>query len=257
MRTKTTKLNLICFLNAFVIIFWSCSGGSKKERIDDNVNTSNTDQKNQLLITSQNGTPSNIPINADLPFGPSLLETYKFPTEWSRLESDPKGQINNKKLSEIQELFNGINLAKSINSPKIKELEFINLSDFKDSLLFSIDSIKYRLPNLGPYECFYSFMDVSRPHEEDKDYEERSDQLIETGNLILYDPKTQKAKVINIYNSIAGIFWGSGRYFYLGKNEEIKLFYHKSDEDVSKLLQRFTIKVQNNGKIKIKKNHNS
>ncbi|MGV3539731.1 MAG: hypothetical protein ACO1OQ_07970, partial [Rufibacter sp.] len=108
------------------------------------------------------------------------------------------------------------------------------------------------LPNFGPYECYYSWVDVKRPHEEEKDYEERSDELIETGNLIFYEPKTKKAKVVNVYRSVAGIFWGSGRYFYVDENKKINLYEHDGNEEKSKLIHKYTIIVQENGTVKIK-----
>src|SRR5690606_35765253 len=76
---------------------------------------------------------------------------------------------------------------------------------FNDSIILTLDSCKYRLPNIGPYETYYIYTYPSFPaeHYQNKSLEERDPVLWAVGNLLLLDPKTKEAKILNIYASVS------------------------------------------------------
>jgi hypothetical protein len=181
-----------------------------------------------------------IQINSNFPFGCADLAKFNYPKCW---EGDlknyghlkkPKGQ----ELEDIVKCFNAINSAKTIKSLKPKKIELFEIGDFfknannLDTLMqISIDSCKYRLPNIGIYECYYSYQRY--------------------GNLILLNPKTNEGKLLNIYaDDIGGDSHTKLRFFYIDKNE-IHIFEGTCYDDGCSLDEKFKIIVNSDGKINV------
>lgn len=225
---KKLLLLLICGL-----AICSCSNPTA-----DNSNSIDTTSTKDNLI-SQTDTPK-IQINSSFPFGCADLTKYKYPKQWEGdLENygqlkQPKG----KEFDDIGQCFAAINLVKTIKSQKLQSLEVLKIGDnYKgayniDTLLQkSIDSCKYRLPNIGIYECYYSY--------------ERY------GNLLLLDPKTKKGKLLNIYaDDIGGDSHTILRYFYIDKNL-ITIYEGSCYDDGCSLDEKFKITISHNGELKI------
>lgn len=181
-----------------------------------------------------------IEINANFPFGCVELIKFKYPKHWEG-DLENYGHHKKNKLHEfenIEQCFKAINLAKTIQSPKPQNIELIDIGhNFKNAfnldtiLQRSIDSCKYRLPNIGIYECYYSYAHY--------------------GNLLLLDPKTNIGKLLNIYaNDLGGETLTVMRYFYLDKNE-IRIYEANYYDDGCTLNEIFKIIVNSTGEIKI------
>lgn len=83
--------------------------------------------------------------------------------------------------------FQKLHLNKILGSPHVKALELIKIREnfknsVKDTLLQkSVDSCRYRLPNIGIYHCYYSYVEDQTGYGK-------------YGNLLLLDPVTKKRK---------------------------------------------------------------
>ena len=204
----------------------------------DNSNSVDTSAIKFNLIAQPD--TSKIKINANFPFGCAYLTKIKYPKHWEG-ELENYGQLkkpSGKEFDDIGQCFAAINLAKTIKSPKFQSLEVLKIGDnYKgayniDTLLQkSIDSCKYRLPNIGMYECYYSF--------------ERY------GNLLLLDPKTKKGKLLNIYaDDIGSDSHTILRYFFIDKNA-INIYEGSCYDDGCNLDEKFKIIINQDGEINI------
>ncbi|TZF83776.1 hypothetical protein FW774_09920 [Pedobacter sp. BS3] len=189
------------------------------------------------------------PLTGDLPFGSDILANTKFPSKWDTSEeaTDKDKQIDDLWL-QAYHYYNVIDEKKVISKPNIKNVEYIRLNypyNFIDSITNSIDSVRYQLPDFGPYKCYYAQLTYLKAIE--KPY------CREAGNLILYNPETGHAKVINVFFSTEGEIEAEYRLFYIGKNRVIQIFYSKGGELESYFKREFLIRVDDDGKVVIKK----
>ncbi len=225
------KNRFIIFISCITI--WSCSNQTAENT--DSLETSST--KDSLIPQSDT---SKIQINTNFPFGCADLTKFKFPKNWEG-DLENYGQLKKPKGKEFDTIglcFAAINFVRTIKSPKFQSLEVVKIGDnYKgafniDTLLQkSIDSCKYRLPNIGIYECYYSF--------------ERY------GNLLLLDPKTKNGKLLNIYaDDIGGDSHTRLRYFFIDKN--VLYIYEGSCYDDGCILdENFKIIINQDGEIHI------
>ena len=222
---------LLIFISCSTI--WSCSNKTL-----DNSNSIDTSATKDNLIAQHD--TSKIKINANFLFGCADLTIYKYPKHWEG-DLENYGQLkkpSGKEFDDIGQCFAAINLAKTIKLPKFQSLEVLKIGDnYKgayniDTLLQkSIDSCKYRLPNIGIYECYYSY--------------ERY------GNLLLLDPKTKNGKLLNIYaDDIGGDSHTILRYFFIDKNV-INIYEGSCYDDGCNLDEKFKIIINQDGEINI------
>lgn len=225
----------------FSLTIWSCSN-----KTVDNSNSVDTSATKDSLIAQTD--INKIQINANFPFGCTDLTKLKYPKYW---EGDlvnygqlkkPKG----KEFDDIGQCFDAINLAKTITPPMLKALKLLKIGDnFKDAyyldtiLQKSIDSCRYRLPNIGIYECYYSYQQNRKPN---------SFGLY--GNLLLLDPKTKNGKLLNIYSQLSGDSHIKLRYFFIDKNI-INIYEGSCYDDGISLNETFKIIVNPEGEISI------
>ncbi len=196
----------------FILFSFICSCYNKSA---DSLNTIDSSSTNNNIL-SQSDT---IKINTDYPFGCDQMTTKDF--------------------DDISKCFAIINSSKTIESPKFKSLEVLKIGDNYvgdvniDTLLQkSFNNCKYRLPNIGIYECYYSY--------------ERY------GNLLLLNPKSGKAKLINIYaDDIGGESYTMLRYFYIHKNI-IYIYEGYCYDDGCSLNEKSKIIINQNGEVNIK-----
>jgi hypothetical protein len=224
--------------NFFLLIIvcttsWSCSNQTSEHSIAPDPSNEN----DHFMAQTDS---AQIQVNTNYPFGCADLAKMNHPTYW---EGDlahyghlkqPHGQ----EFEKIRQCFNAIHSAQTIKSPRIRKLELIEIGDFfknannlDTAMQLSIDSIRYRLPNMGIYECYYSYQRY--------------------GNLIFLDPETNEAKLINIYADDLG---GDGqtklRYFYLEKSE-ILIFQGACYDDGCSLAKEFKVIINADGSIAV------
>ena len=204
----------------------------------DNSNSVDTSATKDHLIAQHD--TSKIKINANFPFGCADLTKFKYPKHW---EGDLGNyghlkKTNKQEFEDIRKCFNAINSTKTIKYPSLQKLELMEIGDiFKnannlDTLMqISIDSCMYRLPNIGIYECYYSYQRY--------------------GNLILLNPKTNEGKLLNIYaDDLGGDSSTMLRYFYIDKNE-IHIFEGACYDDGCFLDEKYKININSDGRINI------
>jgi hypothetical protein len=212
--------------------------GSCTHQSSQHSNTTDTFE-NFSSLNLQSDTAS-IPLNINFPFGCTELTKLKYPEHW---EGDlnhyghlkkPGGQ----EFEDIKNCFMAINAAKTISAPSTKKLTllklgelFENANNLDTAMQLSIDSCRYRLPNLGNYECYYCYQRY--------------------GNLLLLEPKTMEGKVLNIYaDDLGGDSHTNLRYFYIDKNG-IRIFEAAWYDDGCFLDEKFKISIDSDGSIKI------
>ncbi|MEX1189699.1 MAG: hypothetical protein WED33_10610 [Bacteroidia bacterium] len=212
---------------------WSCSNQTPNNPIS--ADTSAT--KDNLIGQTDTAKAQ---INANFPFGCADLKKFKYPKHWEGdLENyghlkKPKGQ----EFESIGKCFNAINSGKTIKSPRPQKVELLEIGDiFKnannlDALMrISFDSCRYRLPNIGIYECYYSYQGY--------------------GNLILLNLKTNEGKLLNIYgDDLLGDPHTKMRYFYIDKNE-ISIYEASYYDDGCSLDEKYKISINSDGVINI------
>lgn len=222
---------LLLFLSCLTI--WSCTNRTAAQ--SDSADTRAT--KNNLIAPPDT---SKIRINANFPFGCADLTQFKYPKHWEG-DLENYGQLKKtagKEFDSIGQCFAAINSVKTIKSPKFRSLEVLKIgNNYKgayniDTLLQkSTDSCKYRLPDIGIYECYYSY--------------ERY------GNLLLLDPKTKNGKLLNIYaDDIAGDAHTIIRYFFIDKNV-INIYEGSCYDDGCSLDAKFKIMIHQSGEVNI------
>lgn len=215
---------------------------TNNNKIKDNSNLTNT------LTIIQNVKSLNsieTPINTNFPFGSSALLKYKYPMYWKGNEEGllmPKG----KQYEVIDNYYREINNVQTLGLMNVNTLEVINInSDFINDFYFDssalklTDSCKYHLPNIGIYECYYFFQNVSRKSN-DGSY----------GNLLLFDPLTKNGKILNIYFNYSGDQNVNYRYFFLDKNQ-LSIYDGSCYDNGCDLCKSYSIIINPDGKVNV------
>jgi hypothetical protein len=193
-----------------------------------------------LQFDGQQPDTGKISINAEFPFGYTPLTQFVYPKHWEGdLENYghlkmPKGQ----EFEQIDQWYYKLHQTKTIAAPQPQSIEVLEIGDnFKiannvnPSAQKSIDSCRYRLPNMGIYECYYSYSRY--------------------GNLLLFDPKTNSGKLLNLYaNDLGGDSETILRFFYIDKNT-ITIYEAYYCDDGCTLFESFKISVELEGAIEI------
>lgn len=188
-----------------------------------------------------------IQITADLPFGYKELINFSYPKRWEG-DSENYGHLkqpDGKEFENIGEYFNEIHSRKTQkNKPEILELTHLKLgTDFPDIIYVDTltqqktDSLKYRLPDIGKYQCYYFFESSKKIY---GDY----------GVLLLLDPNTKTGKTINIYYMVGGEQSVSYRYFYID-GTIIKIYEGAYYDDGCSLNACFQVTIEASGQVKI------
>lgn len=235
-----------------MIVFCSCNEKKAKEYNKNqfkNKKGRSKDSLNSNLKINMNS----YPLNGKFPFGSVYLEDIN-----TFLDSDSLYLESNYK--KIYNYYESLNKLKTISKLEISDTAFIHLqygqpfnrSSFTDSITTSLDSVRYKLEDIGPYECYYTQIDDRFVKYPPGFYDEER-LCRSSGNLILYNPLSRLAKVITVYNRITQPYETEYRFFFINKNKEIKLFVAQSEEgELSSFYQNYSIKVLNNGEINIR-----
>ncbi len=185
-----------------------------------------------------------------LPFGSRILKIYKF-KEYSKVpEIDPSIESteltpDQKKYEELFKEFQSLHNHFPIVMPKIEKFTRINIGDSNsctDSTKYQSE-IKYHLPNFGPYQAYYQY------HRFENDYV----NCTEYGDLVLYNPQSKEAKMLNIYKIYGGEFQEECWFFYIDAAKVINIYIYYVDENDLTMKKAFDIRISDNGEIKIDK----
>ncbi|WP_183575624.1 hypothetical protein HDF18_17125 [Mucilaginibacter sp. X5P1] len=248
-------------LFAFLLIVWlvSCKPRTDKNAVGSGSNepTQKTGIKNTSQSVQQSDTANRIAPITSLPFGPAAIVQYKFPDDgWADPMGGPVPKIDKKHQEEFKKIrFGPFNYSKSVRAPLIKHVIFVNV--WTDSLITTHDEhydtdFKYRLPNFGPYECYYQYHTDSLASLVKAKYNTQYDGF---GNLVLIDTLTGDAKILNIYSSFEYGEEGGGhyyRYFFIDKEKNIDIFTAGGEEGSGSLKKVQVINVQSDGTISFK-----
>ncbi len=229
------------FLVISCLFVYSCSNKS-----DDTTTT----EKNANEQTQ----PTEIPINANYPFGCTDLHEFKFELKlFARATNSYRDvmQEREERVSKRKELEAFIQCFDSIHQvetqkvkPEVRRLAHLTLSkqftymlDFDSTARNRVDNLKYRLPDIGKYECYYFF--------------EQSNKLPGYyGNLLLLDPKTKVGTPINIYYAVGANKSMAIRYFNID-GETIQIFEGSYTVADCFLRESFKIHIKPNGEIMV------
>lgn len=232
---KKNLLILIC-----CSIIWSCSN-----RTVDTSNSIDTPATQNNLVAETY--TSKIQINTSFPFGCADLTKYKYPMHWDG-DLENYGQLKQPKGKEFENIgqcFRGINgIMTNKLKPEILELKHIKIGkDFLNTVYYDtitqhkIDSLKYRLPDIGNYQCYYF-------------YEQSKKTFGQYGNLLLLDPKSKTGKTLNVYYEVGGDQHVNFRYFYIDK-ATIRIYEGSCYDDGCGLAESFKVNIKSDGQITI------
>lgn len=229
----------ILLLFIFSAIIGACSNQTTNDP-DSTVSSSSKDS-----LTSRNKKDS-IQINTNLPFGCSELIKHKYPKKW-KADLSNYGQLlqpEGKEFENIGQCFEKINgIISTSDRPEILKVEPLKISknlsnvNFDSVLQGDIDSLKYRLPNIGKYQCYYF-------------YAQSQKNFGLYGNLVLLNPESREAKLLNVYYQVGGEQHVSFRYFYM-EGREVRIYQGSCYDDGCDLSESFIVKIKLDGQIMI------
>lgn len=234
----TNIKNILPLLIACLIIT-ACSNNTS-----DNSTFSDTTSLTKNTII-QNDTDK-IKVNTKFPFGCAKLAMYTYPYYWEE-DHEQYGKLKSPKGKEFAEnstLLSTIHNARTISSPSIKSVEFLDLNKKykKDSYYFDtiavkqLDSCVYRLPDIRKYRCYYY-----RQHTSKQSYGTY-------GSLLLIDPATQIGKLITLYFEYGGDQNVTLRYYFIDK-DTIHIYDGACYDDGTTLTEAFKIIVTEKNEI--------
>ena len=231
------KLNILYLIS--VLILLSCNSkvsDTTSLKSESPKSTENT--PTQFIIDT-------LKINTEFPFGYPDLTKFEYPKFWKG-DLENYGQLikpDGEEFERIGKYFRKLHANPTIGkSPKVIKIEQITLrydNNYLDTLASkAVDNVKFRLPNVGKFKCFYSF-------------QQSEGRFGEYGNLLFIDSITQVGKTVNVYNQVSGDQSVEFRYFtFDGKT--IKLYNGICYDDGCELTESNDVLIQNDGQIIVK-----
>lgn len=188
-----------------------------------------------------------IKINTTLPFGCPKLLSNKYPKHWDA-DAENYGRLaqpQGKEFEGISACFEKLNKVDDCNfKPEILNYNHLKIgADNTNTIYFdtilqqNINALKYRLPNIGNYACFYY-------------YEESQNDKGNYGNLLLVDAETLTGTTVNIYYTVSGDQYVKFRYFYV-EGHTIKIYEGACYDNGCDLAEAFIINITTDGQIVI------
>lgn len=271
----------IQFLLFYTCIFCSCSQNSDSEGFEINTQDSVYNKPIDVIDTQNNNFPVEKTFLLDTVSGKKFNEMdSKFSSEIARITKLPFGP----KLKNVNELYihsfdfydkliggknegKGVKYTTTYQLPNIKNVKYIVVDSSDeyyncyhnipiDSLLL-INKYKCRLPDIGILEMYYMSNDKSISQDFTRAFERYCSTLIydNYGHLILFNKKTQEAKVITIFYSYYLDSYRT-REFYIDENYKIYIsnkMYTEGDNGVDKHgLSGYEISISEDGSVTIK-----
>lgn len=243
-KKNKAKALLIPVIALLVLI----SNGSTPDIGEFNTTTSKTSQDSSLKINS-------------LPFGCSTIYKHNFPSELKPPKvsfTDSGKKYTSKNLYKSIRFFdkycskNAVRLQRSIENIEYFQFSTKNENKLNDSLLKLIDSVRFRLPNIGNHQVYFSTGChlFSRVKNWRKRYDSNPNWALKSensGNLIIYNPTNKNAKVINLYRYMSGGYVAQYyRLFYIKNYKNIFTKSFSITETKAIANERKTISLKHN-----------
>lgn len=202
--------------------------------------------ENKTEVQSNTIGPDEIKINASYPFGYFGLTKYEVSKFW-KADSENYGQLKKpegEEFDQIGEYFRKLNAVPNIGTKSetinIEQINLDSIDSYFDTLALKLtDSIKYRLPDVGKYECYYSFQNASGKYGE-------------YGNLLFWKKTNRTGKLINVYYEIGGDQSTHYRYFSFD-GSTLKIYNGACYDDGCSLKETYNLKINKDGEISLLK----
>jgi hypothetical protein len=226
--------------------------------------TKTTDRSRELAIYDTATSPRDTTVfqNNKFPFGCDLLVGYEFPDSLATvfLPEDTVVSELEKKFNQLMACTNNLNTRDgTIALPTIRSSVFIDLGGyerrkFDDSLLNVKNNCKYHLPNIGPYECYYTYnYELPFQNKLSAAYTKDMSWCAQAGNLILYDPLSKNAKILNVFIELMREHSVFERYFFVDAEKSIYIFDTIAQDGLIVIRNRIKIVVLSSGEIEVSK----
>lgn len=185
------------------------------------------------------------PFQASTPFGCTDLIHLQYPRRWEAdtLNYGQLAQPDGQDFQDIGQYYQTLHETPVIPSPATRRIVALPLEDAHDAYFDSLaskatDSCLYRLPDMGPYACYYFLQPGTGL------------SYGVYGNLLLLDPATQNGQVINVYFEYGGDQHIQLRYFLIDQHT-IQLFEGACYDDGCELAATYVLSVHPDGNIAI------
>jgi len=188
-------------------------------------------------------------VNATYPFGCVAITEYTYPKRWEA-DLEHYGSLKSPDGATFQNMdsiYNALNEVANVTAPQFDKIEMVAVNDayqgdyyFDTLAVYSLDSCKYRLPDMACYRCYY-FVSQSTTH-----------NYGVYGNLLLQDTLSGDGKLLTIYFSYGGDQHINLRYFFIDK-KTIQLFDGSYYDDGCELRKSYQISVRDRGDIEVQK----
>lgn len=214
----------LAFFALLIVFLNSCENSNKKNNGIDI----------ERIVSKHN----NIKINQPLPFG----------VDFTKISISSKN-ISTAKVNGLLDIFNRIHLTKNILKINIKnpDTSYNELPKyFNDSLATKATNVIYRLSNINGNQAFYSFERIKN-HPIAATYELEGSYCQAAGNLILYNMKTKKYYLVNIFLIVSSPYTNFSKMFYIDKQNIIHILEIEGDEEANIIKANYTIKILSNG----------
>jgi hypothetical protein len=196
-------------------------------------------------VKANNGSSSITP----LPFGSKYLSNFKYEKRWI---TDSNDKVTDPTANDFLDYYQKAGYVKASRFSKdIISVENIPLEDDVDLFKRKLKlDYRYRLPDIGPYQCYYTYNEdiLGTP----KDIEAGWEVYTAEGYLLLYNVKSKHLKVMNIYHDYVTEAITYTRCFIIDKNKILQIFEAESYETEGSVKKIREIKIASNGEILIK-----
>lgn len=232
MRVIANSICLVLFL------FYGCNGKKNNDRQSVSKNQKTVETLSSDTEFTENVKSSCPSFDGYLPFGCDVLTELPDTIIIDLKKIDDPKDYYSKYLNTCL-FYQQISKEPNTELPAINKIDNVKAGlyyPFNDSISPSLDSSRYKLPNFGPYECFYSYrnfiLEGIVSYEKNKALSDWSEgtYVSDIGNLIFYDPLSKTAKAFLIYystNNSSEEAEGSDTYrrlFYIGKDKVLKVY---------------------------------
>lgn len=195
-------------------------------------------------------------VNRKLPYGSELLASEKIENRCFESQAHTI-KLTDIELKSIENYYKPQLADSSLILSGLKEFDYIKLGDeeycfclngkIPNNYQIDFNNYNYRLPDNNGFHIYYSTGKL----EEEKPNSFCRNTCLTYGNLILYNYKSAKAHILNIFFEGYGDQHTSSRYFFIDENYNIKIFENFCYDDGCVLIKKYIISIGRDQRIKI------